>query len=79
MNDRVLTTDEVAKRVERAVVRCVKVLMDIRQVEGYLYEDVRASRFVTNAGDILAAELAVWGFKPERGQIPCDSLVVHTD
>lgn len=66
MPDKILTCDDVAKSVERAIVRCMRVLMDVRQTEGYLYEDVRGSRFVTNAGDLLAAELAAWGFKADR-------------
>jgi hypothetical protein len=68
MPERVLTQDEVAKRVEYAITRCLKVLMDIRQVEGFLYEDIRGSRFITNAGDFLAAELNEWGFEAERSR-----------
>lgn len=64
---KILGHDDVAKRTEAAIVRATKILMDIRQQEGDMFEQVKQSRHLTNAGDFLAAELKWWGFDAERG------------
>jgi len=56
--ERVLTADEVAQRLERAAMRTLRILMDIRQAPG-LNEQVRASRHLVSLHE-LDAELGRW-------------------
>jgi hypothetical protein len=56
---RVLTPDDVAKRLDRALMRAWTILLDVRQEPG-LYDAVRRSRHFTNAHEELAKELAIW-------------------
>lgn len=59
--DEPLTEHDVADRLDRAAVRTLRILMDVRQQPGDLYEQVRASRYLTNSLSALMAELALWG------------------
>lgn len=60
----VLTPEDVARRTSRAVGRCLRILMDVRQTDG-LYEQVRDSPLLRDGlPEALAAELALWGFEP---------------
>lgn len=65
MTEKVLSPDEVAKRLDRALVRAWTILLDVRQIPG-LVDAVKGSRFLTNAGNCLAWELQQWGFQPEE-------------
>ncbi len=62
-DDGILTPDQVAARLDTALTRAWRIAWDVRQTDG-LYEQVRGSRFVTNAAPGLMAELLHWGFKP---------------
>ena len=63
--DKLLTADDVARRLDRAVVRVLRIMMDTRQQEGDLYNDVRHSRYLGSL-DALAYELvAEWGVTPK--------------
>lgn len=56
-----LTPDDVAERLDHAALRVLRILMDVRQIEG-LCDAVKQSRYLTNTCHDLAAELVVWGF-----------------
>jgi hypothetical protein len=60
-----LTEHDVAERLDRAVIRTVRILMDARQVG--MMDQVKHSRYLTNSLGILAAELRAWGVEPEQG------------
>lgn len=63
--DKVLTPDDVAVRLDRAVVRAARVLQEIRQTPG-LYEAVRANAFrhTLGAAEELMVELDKWWTDP---------------
>ena len=61
-----LTADDVAERLDKAAERVLHILMDTRQQEGDLYEQVRGSRYLKGALELLAGELAVWEVTPKR-------------
>jgi hypothetical protein len=54
-----LTADDVADRLNRAMVRTMRILMEVRQTEG-LFDEVKRSRYLTLMPADLAAELALW-------------------
>lgn len=60
--DEPLTEHDVAERLDRAAIRVLSIMMDVRQTEG-LYESVKASRYLTNSLDLLAEELRLWGYQ----------------
>jgi hypothetical protein len=62
-----LTEHDVADRIDRAALRLARILADIRQQGGM--EAVQHSRYLTNAANILAAELQAWGIEPQAGWI----------
>lgn len=62
--DQPLTADDVAERLDKAMLRVVRIMYDTRQMPGDLMEQVKASRYRTNIGNMLAAELATWGIEP---------------
>jgi hypothetical protein len=62
-----LTEHDVAERIDRAALRLARILTDIRQQGGM--EAVQRSRYLTNAVNILAAELEIWGIEPQRSWI----------
>lgn len=55
-----LTEHDVAARLDKAALRVLQILMEIRQLD--MMDQVKASRYTTNAMDLLANELATWGF-----------------
>lgn len=59
-----LTADDVAERLDRAAVRVLRILLDVRQADGDLCVEVKGSRYLTNSLAWLAAELAAWGVEP---------------
>lgn len=59
-----LTPDDVAERLDRAALRTLRILMDVRQHPD-LQEPVKHSRYLTNVLPALAAELETWGFTPQ--------------
>lgn len=62
--DRVLTTDEIAARLNRAAFRTLRALMDLRQMDG-IREAVVRSRFLQPGTlENLSAELIAWGIEP---------------
>jgi hypothetical protein len=60
-----LTEHDVAERLDKAALRTVRIMTDIRQ-HGFV-EPVKKSRYLTNALNILAAELQMWGVEPQAG------------
>jgi hypothetical protein len=62
-----LTEHDVADRIDRAALRLARILADIRQQGGM--PAVQRSRYLTNAVNILAAELEAWGIEPQGGWI----------
>lgn len=63
--DEPLTPHDVAQRLDRAALRVLRIMMEVRQTPG-LQEAVLASRYHTNVMDELAAELQRWGIEPFR-------------
>ena len=59
-----LTEHDVAERLDKAALRTVRILMDIRQLG--MMEEVRHSRYLTNSLSMLAAELKLWGVDPQQ-------------
>ncbi len=60
-----LTEHDVAERLSRAADRLLRILMDVRQAEGDLFEDVKRSRYLPGGLlEGLAAELQAWGVEP---------------
>ncbi len=59
-----LTEHDVAERIDRAAVRTVRILMNIRQLG--MMEQVKHSRYLTNSLNMLAAELKLWGVDPQQ-------------
>jgi hypothetical protein len=62
-----LTEHDVAERIDRAALRLLRIMGDIRQQGGM--EAVRHSRYLTNVLGMLAAELTLWGVEPDPGWI----------
>lgn len=61
-----LTEHDVAERLSHAAERTLRILMDVRQTEGDLYEDVKHSRYLLGGLlEALAAELQTWGIEPQ--------------
>jgi hypothetical protein len=57
----------VAERLDRAILRVVRIMADARQ-QGYM-DAVKRSRYLTNSPGILAAELVLWGAEPQESWI----------
>jgi hypothetical protein len=55
-----LTEHDVAERIDRAAMRLLRMLGDVREADGDLFDDVRRSRYHSNALDLLAEEIALW-------------------
>jgi hypothetical protein len=60
-----LTEHDVADRLDKAALRAVRIMTDARQ-QGYAGA-VKHSRYLTNVLGILAAELQLWGVRPQEG------------
>lgn len=59
-----LTPDDVAERTDRAAMRALRILMDVRQSVD-LFEQVKRSRYLTNSLELLQAEIeAYWSVSP---------------
>lgn len=66
--DQPLTPDDVAERLDKAALRVLRIMYDIRENGGpELLAQVRSSRYLTNAVNALAAELAMddWNIEPQ--------------
>jgi hypothetical protein len=63
-DDRVLTTDEIAARLNRAAFRTLRALMDLRQMDGMRNEVVRSRFLHPGTLENLSAELSAWGIEP---------------
>lgn len=63
---KVLTPDDVAKRLERATMRVWRIMLDARQEE-HLYAALKSSP-ITYSGALqgLLAELLAWDIKPAK-------------
>jgi hypothetical protein len=59
-----LTEHDVAERLDKAALRTVRILLDIRQMG--LMNPVKHSRYLTNTLNMLAAELQLWGAEPQQ-------------
>jgi hypothetical protein len=59
-----LTEHDAAARLDKAAVRTVTILMDLRQAG--MAEPVKHSRYLTNSLSMLAAELRLWGVDPQQ-------------
>lgn len=61
-----LTADDVAERLDKALVRVLRIMLDVRQTEGNLLADVRKSRYLTNSINAVAYELQTdeWNVQP---------------
>lgn len=65
--DKTLTPDDVAKKLETAALRVWRIMLDLRQAEGDLYEQVRDNRYLTTGVlQGLLAELLAWEINPTR-------------
>lgn len=51
-----LTADDVAERLDRAAMRALQILMEVRQTEG-LFEAVKGSRYHTSIVGMLGKEI----------------------
>lgn len=61
-----LTEHDVAERLTHSAERTLRILMDVRQTEGDLFEDVKHSRYLLGGLlEALAAELQTWGVHPQ--------------
>jgi hypothetical protein len=58
-----LTPDDVAERLSKAMLRCWRILMDVRQ-DPDLYREVRNSRYLTVLPHQLVEELEHWYDRP---------------
>jgi hypothetical protein len=58
-----LTPDDVAERLDRAAMRVLHILMDIRQTDG-LQEQVEQSRYLRGSLEALRAEMDRWAIEP---------------
>jgi hypothetical protein len=59
-----LTEHDAAERLDRAALRTVSILMDLRQLG--MMDLVKHSRYLTNSLNMLAAELELWGVEPQH-------------
>jgi hypothetical protein len=59
-----LTEHDVAERLDKAALRALRIMSDARQ-QGYM-DAVKHSRYLTNVLGMLAAELGLWGVKPDE-------------
>jgi hypothetical protein len=72
-----LTEHDVAARLDKAALRTVHILMEMRQLG--MMEPVKHSRYLTNTLSMLAAELQLWDVEPqenwsqEAGETPATS------
>lgn len=57
-----LTEHDVADRIDKAGLRLLRILIEIREME--MVEEVKTSRYFTNALPALAAEMQTWGIEP---------------
>lgn len=63
-----LNEHDVAERLDKAALRALRILMEVRQTEG-LFEAVRESRYHTNVVEMLGKEIAEhWSYA---------ALVIH--
>lgn len=60
-----LTEHDVADRLDKAGLRVLRIMMDVRQIPG-AQEAVKSSRYLTNVLNALAWELQEWGFTPQE-------------
>lgn len=60
-----LTEHDVAERIDKAGLRLLRILLDVRQLG--VMEEVRSSRYFTNVLSLLAEELDEWGV-PRGGE-----------
>lgn len=60
--DEPLTEHDVAERLDKAALRTYRILWDARALG--MVDEVKASRYLTNIINALAAELAEWGIEP---------------
>jgi hypothetical protein len=58
--DEPLTEHDIAARIDKAALRLINILMDIRQQEGDLWHDVRRSRYMSGVLGMLGEEIAIW-------------------
>lgn len=58
-----LTPDDVAERLSKAMLRCWRILMDVRQ-DPDLYREVRNSHYLTVLPHQLVEELELWYDRP---------------
>jgi hypothetical protein len=62
--DEPLTEHDVAERLDRAVMRVVRIMMDVREnMPPDMVDLVKRSRYTTNALLLLADELKAWGVR----------------
>lgn len=59
-----LNEHDIAERLDRAAFRTLRILMDVRQ--NGVMDAVKRSRYFLNTLDLLADEMAEWGFLPKQ-------------
>ena len=65
-----LTEHDIAERLEKAMLRVWRIMLDARQVEGQvgtydsLMEADKGSRYLTNVPEALMWEMQRWGIEP---------------
>lgn len=68
--DEPLTEHDVADRLDKAAFRVLRIMMDAREIG--VMDEVKRSRYFLNTLDLLADEMAEWGFVP-----PAPSQMTH--
>lgn len=60
--DQPLTEHDVAERLDKAAMRVLKILVEVREMD--ILPLVKSSRYLTNSLNALAAELQAWDIEP---------------
>lgn len=55
-----LTEHDVAERLDKAILRTLRIMMDARQISPEFFSAVKGSRYHTNLLDMLIEEALLW-------------------
>lgn len=72
-----LTEHDVAARIDHAALRLWKLLLEFRQLG--MTEQIRGSRYSTNALEGLADEMQTWGIEPRAPRPSTEPPTVRPD
>jgi hypothetical protein len=78
--DEPLTEHDVAERLDRAVMRVVRIMFDVREnMPPEMVDLVKRSRYTTNALYLLADELVAWGVRSTKEREAADAIEAADD